>query len=344
MKHKSLKLAAVALLSVITLAGCSGGNADVATMKGAKITENDLFNELKKNPQTGEALTNMIITKIATENYGKDVDDKAVDKQFKEVEDQYGGKKPFEDVLKQSGLDAKTFKTNIKNSLSYEAMLKSHIKITDEDLKAEWATFHPAVDAQIMSFDTKEDADKALEAVNKDGGDFDKVAKDSSTDTVTKEDGGKVTFDSTMVTTPANVMIPQEVKDAAYKLEDGKVSDVIQTQNMQTGTDAFYIVKMVKNTKKGNDYKPFEKELKELAEAKKLQDPAFVQKVVGEELEKANVKIKDPQFKDILVPYLPQKEEATEDTKADDAKKDDAKKDDAKKEDSKKEDSTETSK
>lgn len=344
MKHKKLKLTALALFSVVTLAGC--GDSELVSMKGGKITEDQFFQELKENPQSSEILSSMIVKQITTKNYSKDVDEKEVDKQYKDYEDQYGGKKAFEEVLKQNGMDAKQFKDSLKEGLAFQAMLKAHTKISDEDIKETWATFHPKVETQIMVFPTKEDADKALKKVN-DGEDFGKVAKEDSTDEATKADNGKVIFDSTMQTEPINVLVPQDVKEAAYKLEDGKVSDVIASQNMQTGMESFYIVKMVKNQQKGNDYKPFEKELKKIAEENKAQDPMFQQEVLGKELEDANVKIKDDQYKDILAPYLPQKEEKTDDSKKDDAKddkKDDAKKDDSKKDDDKKDDKTDDSK
>lgn len=326
MKKKSLKLAAVSLLGIIALAGCSGGK-EVASMKGSKISEDDLYAELKKDPQTASVLTNMIIKDVTENAYGKDVKDADIDKEYKKTEKENGGKKPFEDLLKQNNLDVKTYKESIKGQLAFQKMLESNIKINDKDLKETWETFHPKVDAQIMMFESKEDAEKALSEV-KDSGDFTKVAKEKSEDETTKKDGGKVTFDSTMTTKPEMVYVPEQVKDAAYKLEDGKVSDVITAQNMQTGADSFYLVKMNKNQKKGNDYKKYEKELKEITKQNKLQDPAFQQKIVGEELEKANVKITDDDFKDILAPYLPQKEEkAKKDDKKSDSKKDNKKED-----------------
>ena len=320
MKKKSFKLAAAALLAVITLAGCSS-NQNVATLKGAKITEEDLYKELKKDPQTSQVLTNMIIGKIAEESYSKDVDDKEVDKKFKEVEEQYGGKKPFEDILKQNNLDVKSYRQSIKDQLTFQKMMESHVELKDEDLKNVWATYHPAVDVQMMMFDDKEAAEKALAEVN-DKGDFTKIAKEKSMDETTKEDGGKLTFDSTFTTTPENVYLPDDIKASAYELEDGKVSDLLTSTNMQTGQEVYYIVKMVKNQKKGNDYKPFKKELTEIATQAKLQDPAFQQEVVGDELVKANVKVVDKDFKDILAPYLPQKEEKSDDKKADTDKED----------------------
>lgn len=332
MKKQSLKLAAVALLGVLTLAGCSGGK-DIATMKGGKISEDELYSELKKSPESSQVLTGMIVNKVTDAAYGDKVDQKAIDKEFDKVQEQNGGKKAFEDLLKQNNLDIKTYKENIKSTLAFKEMLKSHLKITDADLKETWSTFHPSVDAQIMAFDKKEDAEKALKDVN-DGKDFTAVAKEVSLDEASKKDGGKVTFDSTMVTKPEGILVPEQVKQEAYKLEDGKVSGIVESQNMQTGADSFYIVKMVKNQKKGNDYKKYEKDLKKITEETKMADPAFTQEVLGKELEKANVKITDDQFKKILDPYLPKKEEK-EDKKSD-------KKDDKKSE--KKEETTESTK
>lgn len=342
MKNKKFKLAAVALLSMVTLAGCSGGK-DIVTMKGGKITDTQFFDELKKSATSSETLVNMIIQKITLDDYGKKVDQKEIDKQYAAYEEQNGGKKQFEALLKQNNTDVKQFKENIKQSLAFKEMLKSHIKITDADLKETWKTYHPQVETQIMSFDSKEDAEKALKKVN-DGEDFAKVAKSDSHDTTTKEDGGKVKFDSTATTEPAGVTVPAEVKEAAYKLEDGKVSDLITVQNQQTGADVYYIVKMVKNKQKGNDYKPYEKELKEIFEQTKMADATFQQEVIGEELDKANVKIKDNQYKDILTPYLPQKEVKTSDSKTSDSKSKSSSSSETKSTDSRKEETTESTK
>ncbi|MGO2082191.1 peptidylprolyl isomerase [Vagococcus sp.] len=327
MKKKVWKLASITLLSALILTGCSSaGGKDVVTMKGGKVTQEEFYNELKKDDQSKQVLTGMILKRVALDGYGKDVSEKEIDKEYKAAEKQYGGKKVLEETLKQYGMDVKTFKENIKTNLAQKAMMESHIKITDADLKETWKTFHPDVDVQIISVDKEDEAKEILKSIN-DGGDFSKIAKEKSVEQTTKNNDGKLTFNSTQTTKPENVMLPDAVKDAAYKLEDGKVSEVITAQNPMTGADSFYIVKMVKNSKKGNDYKPFKKELTEITKETKLADPTFQQKVLGEELEKAKVKIDDPEFKDILTPYLPQKEEKKEDKKADtkDSKKEDKK-------------------
>ena len=73
---------------------------------------------------------------------------------------------------------------------------------------------------------------------------------------------------------------------------------------MQTYQTTYYVVKMTKNKAKGNDMKPYEKEIKKIAEETKLADQTFVSKVISDELKAANVKIKDDAFKNALAGYM----------------------------------------
>ena len=95
-----------------------------------------------------------------------------------------------------------------------------------------------------------------------------------------------------------------EVKEVAFKLKDGEVSEPIVATNMQTYQTTYYVVKMTKNKAKGNDMKPYEKEIKKIAEETKLADQTFVSKVISDELKAANVKIKDDAFKNALAGYM----------------------------------------
>ena len=83
-------------------------------------------------------------------------------------------------------------------------------------------------------------------------------------------------------------------------MKDGQVSDVITSTNASTYTTEYYVVKMVKNQNKGNDMDKYKKELKEIATDTKLSDSNFQNKVIGEVLKDANVKIKDKDFENVL--------------------------------------------
>lgn len=301
---KKLILAAAGVFSIFALAACTGGSQDIATMKGGTITVDDFYNQTKTNQQSQQFVQQMIILKVYDQKYGKDVSDKDVQAEFDKYEkiaESQGTK--LVDQLKQSGLTEKSFKTQIKQQLAYKAGIKAHIKITDEDLKTAWESFHPEVEAQVIQVATEDEA-KEIKKQLDDGGDFAKIAKEKSTDTTTSKDGGKVTFDSQSETVAA------AVKEAAFKLKDGEVSAPIQSTDSTGYQSNFTIVKMLKNKDKGNDMAPYKKELKKIAETTQENDQAFNQKVTSELLTEANVKIKDDAFKDVLAGFVETKDSA----------------------------------
>lgn len=314
---KKLLLTAVSAMSIFALAACSGGSSEeIATMKGGKITVEDFYSEAKYESSNQQLVRNMIIFKTFENKYGDKVSDKEVDKQYNETKKSMGD--TFESQLESAGYTAKTYKETIKQQKAYEIGMKSHIKLTDADLKTAWESFHPEVEAQIIVAASEDDAKKIKEEVSKKDADFGKIAKEKSTDTATKDDKGEVKFDSTSTT------IPAEVQEAAFKLKDGEISDVITATNASTYATSYYVVKMNKNKDKGNDMKPYEKQIKEIAEATKMSDSTFTTKVIGEELKAANVKIKDKSFDNILTDFISAaetKESSTKESSTKDSEK-----------------------
>ncbi|MCD5199926.1 peptidylprolyl isomerase [Enterococcus faecium] len=290
MKKRFLALAIV--LGAGLLSGCTNaGEKTAVSYKGGTISEQEVMDSLKKMQGADSAVQQLIVYQVFEDKYGDDVSTKEIDSQYDQTKKQLGDS--FDSQLKSAGYTEQTFKDSIKQSLAFQEGLKKHIKLTDEDLKTAWESFHPEVEAQIIQVASEDDAKDVKKAADK-GDDFSKLAKDKSTDTTTKEDGGKVKFDSTTTTVPA------EVKEAAFKLKDGQVSDVITSTNASTYTTEYYVVKMVKNQNKGNDMDKYKKELKEIATDTKLSDSTFQNKVIGEVLKDANVKIKDKDFENVL--------------------------------------------
>lgn len=290
MKKRFLALAIV--LGTGLLSGCTNaGEKTAVSYKGGTISEQEVMDSLKKMQGADSAVQQLIVYQVFEDKYGDDVSTKEIDSQYDQTKKQLGDS--FDSQLKSAGYTEQTFKDSIKQSLAFQEGLKKHIKLTDEDLKTAWESFHPEVEAQIIQVASEDDAKDVKKAADK-GDDFSKLAKDKSTDTTTKEDGGKVKFDSTTTTVPA------EVKEAAFKLKDGQVSDVITSTNASTYTTEYYVVKMAKNQNKGNDMDKYKKELKEIATDTKLSDSTFQNKVIGEVLKDANVKIKDKDFENVL--------------------------------------------
>ena len=209
----------------------------------------------------------------------------------------------------------KSYRAELKQQLALREGLKANMDITDEDMKTAWDSFHPEVEAQIIKVASEDDAKDVLEEVKKDDADFGEIAKEKSTDAATKEDGGTIKFDST------SSAVPNEVKTAAFDLKDGEISEVISATNTSTYTTEYYIVKMVKNQDKGNDMDKYKDDLTEIAQNTLLNDQTFVAATIGQELQAANVKMKDSDLADLLSDYITaaETEDSTADSSATDA-------------------------
>ncbi|MHC5268480.1 peptidylprolyl isomerase [Enterococcus sp. LJL98] len=313
MNKKKIILALATSMSVLALAACSTNqkNTEIATMKGGTITALDFYDNARTQQSSQQIVFDMILSKVFTKHYGEDITDKDIEKELKEV----FGDTDIDAQLKQANMTRKEADKLMRDRLAFDKGLRAHVELTDADLKAAWEAFHPEVKAEIILVTSEDEAKEILEEAKKKDADFGKLAEEKSLH-ASKSDKGLVTFDSATEATE----IPTEVKQAAFELKDGEISEIVPVQS-QYGT-AFYIIRMVENTPKGNDMKKFEKEVKEAATTAQLADQAFVNKAIGKELIKANVKIKDEAFGTILTTFIdaanPPKEteesEATDDS------------------------------
>lgn len=306
MKKNKLILGAAAFLALVTMSACSGNNQNIATFRGGQVTVEDFFDQAKMTQANQGMVREMIVYGVFMEQYGSKVSDEDVTKEFNNTKEQQG--ENFAAALQQAGFTEASFKHQIRQNLALQAGLKAHVNLTDEDLRAAWESFHPEVEAQIIQASSEEDAKAILEEVKKDGADFGAIAKEKSTDTVTREDGGKVKFDST------STEIPQEVQQAAFALKDGEISDVITVTSPQTFATTYYIVKMVATSDKGNDMSKFQEQVEEIATQTQLSDQTFQTRVIGEVLKAAHVKIEDDAFAHVLADFMPQTTDDTQTT------------------------------
>ena len=263
--------------ALVTLSGCSSSDSaskDIITMKGDTIRVSDLYKEAKQFPSqpTNTLLQNLTFDKIFTKDFGKEVTDKDVSKKVKSIKDQYGSQ--FSSALQQQGLTEASFTPYMRTQMLEQAAIDHEIKetqYTDANLKKAWESYHPDVTAYVVSETSKDAATKALDAAKKDDAgkaSFEKTNAES-----------KVTFNST------STSVPTEVQTAALKLKNGEFSDVIESTSSSTGATSYYIVEMVKTSKKGTDMK-----------TEKEQDTTFVSGVIAKYLKKNNVTVKESAF------------------------------------------------
>lgn len=182
-------------------------------------------------------VTQKILLQKATELKLKPSDEelnKTVEDQISQYKTQFPEEGQFESVLEQSGVTEDELKDIIKNQAIMDAVQKDIIKditVTDEDVQTyydenketQYTVGAGATVSHILVAD--EETAKSLKAKLDAGADFATLAKENSTDTGTKDNGGSlgfVAYNSTQLVT--------EFMDGFKNLKEGEVSQPVKSQ------------------------------------------------------------------------------------------------------------------
>lgn len=306
-KTKKFLAGAVTLLAAATLAACSSSaDKDIITMKGSTISVSEFYDKVKYNSQAQQVLLSMIIGEVFEKEYGDKVSAQEVDDAYNDMAEQYGDS--FASALASASLTEETYKDQIRTNKLVEYAVKkaAEKELTDDAYKSAYEAYTPEVTARIIRLDDETKAKEVLASAQAEGADFAQLAKDNSTDTNTKDDGGKITFDSSSTT------VPTEVKTAIFALDAGQVgASVISVLDTSTYTTSYYVVKLESKTEKSDNWKDYKDKLKEIILAEKQADSTFVSNVIKTALQDANVKVKDPAFQNLLSQYITTEESSS---------------------------------
>ncbi|WP_225046997.1 peptidylprolyl isomerase [Lacticaseibacillus kribbianus] len=285
------------LVLAAALAGCSSGSATVANMKGAKITKDEYYEQMKTSSDGGEAtLRNMIVEKALEQQYGKKVTTKQVTTQYNNVKKSYEAQgQDFASALTQAGLTSKSFKDQIKTSLLSEVALKDLKKPTQKQLDKQYKAYYPKITVQHILVAKKAKATEIINLLKKKNTTayFSTLAKKYSTDTGTASDGGKLTaFDNT------DTQLDSTFKAAAIKLKTGEFT----TTPVKT-TYGYHIIRAIKAPEKGSEAS-LKKTLTKQLYTTWQSDQTVMTGIIKKVLVKAKVNIKDSDLKNVLSTYL----------------------------------------
>jgi len=257
---RSLLLAAAALAAVMFVAaGC--GDTDevpadaVAVVDGTPITKaslDELLARAKKSytaqqrefPKAGTAeyqslQSQAVAYLVQREEYANEADelgititDEEITKKVAEVKKQYfeNDQKKFEAGLKQQGYTEAALRDDIRSQLVsekiYERVTKD-VKVSDADLQKHYAsnksqyTVAESRAVRHILVKTKAEADKLHDQLES-GADFAALAKQSSLDPGSKDQGGKLTVSRGQTVAPFD--------KAAFSLETNQLSDPVKTE------------------------------------------------------------------------------------------------------------------
>ena len=281
----------VAVAVAVGLAAWGIGPKSIVTTDAGNVSQAEYDKNLKKSPAGQQELANMIIQKVLNDKYGDKVSKKSVENQFKDAKKQYG--EQFSQTLSQNGMDEDSFRQSLEiQALEKQAVIANE-NYSTKQLRKTYNDYQPKTNVSVILTESEDDAKKVINDLNK-GGDFAKLAKDKSIDTNTKKNGGKMTaFDST------DANLEDDFKSAAFKLKNGEYTKTpVQSQSSQ----GYFIIKKNSQASK-KSFKTLKPKMKMILVDQTMSDTNKVQAIVGEELGKADVNIKDSTLQNVLSTY-----------------------------------------
>lgn len=302
-KSNKLITGFITLASVMTLAACNStnDNTKLVSMKGDTITVTDFYNEAKTTQAAQQSMLSLILSRVFEGQYGKKVSDKEVEKSYNKTAEQYGAS--FSEALSQAGMTTETYKKQIRTTMlvTYAVKQEAEKELTDANYKKAYDNYTPKMTTQVITLDDEEKAKKVLEETKAEGANFEDIAKKNTVNEKKKVD---YTFDS------SDKSLPSDVIKEASKLKAGEKSELISVMDPSTYQKKYYIVNMAKKEDKKADWKEYKTRLKEIILDEKNNDTTFQNKVIAKELDRANVKIKDKAFSNILSQFASDKQSA----------------------------------
>ena len=265
-----------ALLLALVAAGCGGGSdsvpADaVAVVDGDEVAKSDydaLIEQARKSytnqkrdfPKAGtpefQTLKNQavqfLVQREQFEQQAAELDVEVTDKQVAErleqIKKQYfsGDSKKYEQQLADQGLTDKQVRADIRAQIVSEEIFEQvtkDVKVSDADVKdyyeknQEQFSTPESREVRHILVKTKAKADE-IAAELKSGGDFAALAKQHSTDTGSKESGGKLTI------TRGQTVAPFDKE--AFRLAKNEVSKPVKTEF------GFHLIEALSDVKKAD--------------------------------------------------------------------------------------------
>ncbi len=231
MTNKKILIATgVMLAAAIAVAFLLVFDNKAATVNGEKISKSELDDALSS--QYGSTVLDTLISdEIIRQEMKKEnikVSDKEIAEEMEAYMDTFGGEDTFNEVLKNSGVDVSIIEKNIMTYLASKKILEPRIEITDEEIQTYFDENKDSfdkeeeVEASHILVDDEKTAKEVVKKIEQDE-DFAELAKEYSTDTASKDNGGELGFF-------AKGDMVKEFEEKAFGMENGDISEPVKTE------------------------------------------------------------------------------------------------------------------
>lgn len=231
MTNKKILIATgVLLAAAIAVAFLLVFDNKAATVNGEKISKSELDDALSS--QYGSTVLDTLISdeiiRQEMKNENIKVSDKEIAEEMEAYMDTFGGEDTFNEVLKNSGVDVSIIEKNIMTYLASKKILEPRIEITDEEIQTYFDENKDSfdkeeeVEASHILVDDEKTAKEVVKKIEQDE-DFAELAKEYSTDTASKDNGGELGFF-------AKGDMVKEFEEKAFGMENGDISEPVKTE------------------------------------------------------------------------------------------------------------------
>lgn len=275
MKNSAVKKATVfaiiAALLIGLAAGCGQKSSEaVAKVNGEVITKDELYDLMVKavGDQALDYLITQKIIELEAKKQNITVTDEDINKELEKVYEAYGGETIFKQNLELSGHSLDEYKEELALTIKAKKLVEPRIEITEEEMKAyfdehkdEFAQ-EQQVHARHILVDDENLAREIYEKLKK-GEDFAELAKQYSTDTATKDNGGDLGFFG------KGEMV-EEFEKVAFSLKVGEISSPVKTEY------GYHIIKVEeKKEAQEPNYENSKKKIKDILFDQKFQEEYY---------------------------------------------------------------------
>lgn len=281
--------------SVLALGACSGdsdkNNEVIATSKVGDITQNDLYEEMKSSIGD-QAFQLLMIEKVLADKYEVSKDE--VNTQLKVDKEQYG--ESFEAMIAQQGYTEDSYKKFLELNLLQEKALIEDVKVTEEEIKAEYENIKNEINARHVLVADEETA-KKVKAELESGKDFAEVAKEYSTEEAAQTSGGELGWFG------KGQMVP-EFEKVAFGLEKNVISEPVKSEF------GYHVIEVTDTRTIEKSYEDKKAEIEKQLKLEKADQSKLLPKV-AKMMKDAKIDIKDEDLKTSLDQFLAAAEEQT---------------------------------
>lgn len=221
------------MVLVISMVGCKNEKSVdeeiVAKVNGEAITKNELYNLMVEQYGT-QALDSLIGEKIINAELEKqkiEVSEGDIEAELNKIKQYYESDQAFTEAMAYYGYTLDDIKKDITMNVQIERLLGPNITIGEEDISSYFEQNKTSFDqkeevrARHILVKTEEQAKEIKEKISA-GEDFAQLAKEHSTDEMTKESGGDLGFFG-------KGKMVKEFEEEAFGLGIGEISNPVKT-------------------------------------------------------------------------------------------------------------------